>query len=157
MLTIVPAEARSAAEVGGECPVNTVDERAARLVALMAVVLAALSLWAPAWWLIVVLAADFFVRAWVSRRYSPLRWAAKRVLRLAGVGTKPVYAPPKQFAARIGSVLTLIALVLHVSGMHTLAVYVTAALIAAASLEAFLGFCIACWLYPYVFRTRVSR
>ncbi|HET6351848.1 MAG TPA: DUF4395 domain-containing protein [Coriobacteriia bacterium] len=136
-----------------ECPVNTVDERAARIVAGLTVTLALLSLVPGAWWLVAVLAADFAVRAWVNRRYSPLRWAAKRVARAAGLEPKPVYAPPKRFAARIGSVLTLVALAAHLGGAHTAAVVVTAMLVVAASLEAFAGFCIACWLYPFVHRS----
>lgn len=136
------------------CPVNTVDEHAARVVAGIVVATALVSLWAPAWPLVAVLALDFATRAWVDRRYSPLRWIAKRLTHALGLAPKPVYAPPKRFAAQIGSVLTLVALALHLSGLHAAADVVTAALIVAASLEAAAGLCIACWLYPFVHRLR---
>lgn len=136
-----------------ECPINTVDENAARTVAAIVVVLAAISLWAPASFLVAALAVDFTIRGFVNRRYSPLRWVAKRVTGAFGWPIKPVYAPPKQFAARIGSVLTIVATALHLAGLHIPAVIVTAMLIVAASLEAGFGFCIACWIYPVVFRT----
>jgi hypothetical protein len=136
------------------CPTNTVDNNAARVVAGITAALALLSLWPPATWLIAVAAADFFVRAWVNRRYSPLRWIAKQITSALQLQAKPVYAPLKQFAARIGSILAIAATVLHAGGLHLAAASVTFALLAAASLEALAGFCLACWLYPFVFRTR---
>jgi hypothetical protein len=53
------------------------------------------------------------------------------------------YAPPKRFAAQTGSALTIVATLLLVTGLHV-----------AASLEAGLGFCLACWIDPFVFRIR---
>jgi hypothetical protein len=137
-----------------ECPINTVDEHAARIVASIAVVLAAFSLWEPARFLIALLAIDFTLRGFVSRRYSPLRFVAKSITGALGWEPKPVYAPPKRFAAQIGATLTIAATVLHVAGLHVAALVVTTLLIVAASLEAGLGICLACWIYPYVFRLR---
>lgn len=134
------------------CAPNSIDGNAARVVAGIVATLALASLWSPAWWLTIVLAADFFVRAWVGRTYSPLRWVAKRITGALGVPVKPTYAPPKRFAARIGSALTLLIVSAHLLGLSGLAIVVTLALVAAASLEAFASFCIACWVYPYVFR-----
>lgn len=136
------------------CPTNTVDERAARVVAGIVTALAIVSSWTPATWLIALLAIDFAIRAWIGRRYSPLRWVAKRITGVLGWSPKPVYAPPKQFAARIGSVLTAAATVAHLAGIHALGVGLTGALVVAASLEAAAGFCIACWVYPLVFKVR---
>lgn len=136
------------------CTPNTVDERAVRLVAGIVIVIALVSLWPPAMWAMGLLAADFAIRAWVGRAYSPLRWIAKRTASALGLSVKPVYAPPKQFAARIGSAITAVAALLHVAGAHEAALAVTAVLIIAASLEALAGFCLACWLYPYVHRSR---
>lgn len=137
-----------------QCPANTVDEHAARIVAGIVVVLAALSLWPPAWFLIALLAVDFSIRAWIDRKYSHLRLVAKSITGLLGWEPKPVYAPPKRFAAQIGSALTILATVLHIVGFHVAAVVVTVMLIVAAALEAGLGFCLACWLYPFVFRLK---
>ena len=140
-----------------QCPVNTVDEHAARTVAGIVVVLAVTSFWAPAWFLVAFLAVDFTIRGFIDRRYSPLRWVAKQIVGLFGWEIKPVYAPPKRFAAQIGSTLTLAATALHASGLHVAAVVVTSLLVVAASLEAGLGFCLACWIYPFVFRLGGER
>jgi len=140
-----------------QCPANTVDEHAARTVAGIVVALALISLWSPAWWLVAFLAVDFTIRGFVDRRYSPLRWVAKTIVGAIGLEPKPVYAPPKRFAAQIGSVLTILATVLHLAGLHVAAIVVTLLLVVAASLEAGFGFCLACWVYPYVFRMRGQR
>jgi hypothetical protein len=138
------------------CPAGTVDERAARIVAGLTVVIASASLFEPAMWLMGLLAVDFAIRAWGDRRFSPLRWVAKKVTSGLGLEPKPVYAPPKRFAARIGSTITLSAALLHLAGAHEVALGVTVMLIAAASLEAVAAFCVACWIYPHVHRTRVA-
>lgn len=137
-----------------QCPARTVDEHAARACAGLVVVLAALSLWEPAAPLIALLAVDFAIRGFGNRRYSPLRWVAKSVVGLLGLEPKPVYAPPKRFAARIGAAMTVTATLLHVAGLPTAAAVVTVMLIVAASLEAFIGFCLACWVYPFIWKAR---
>jgi len=139
------------------CPANTVDENAARICAGVVVLLAAVSLWPPANALMVVVAADFIIRGFGNRRYSPLRWAAKTLAGALRLETKPIYAPPKLFAAQVGAVLTTLAAVLHMAGVqvggaHAAAYAVTGLLVVAASLESALGFCLACWVYPLVFR-----
>jgi hypothetical protein len=139
-----------------KCPINTVDEHAARIVASIVVVLAAVSLWPPASLLVALLAVDFTIRGFVDRQYSPLRWIAKSVTGALEWEPKPVYAPPKRFAAQIGSTLTILATVSHVAGLPVLAMVVTVMLILAASLEAGFGFCLACWVYPFVFRLRAQ-
>ena len=136
---------------------NTVDEHVARLCAGIVVATAAASLFAPLWWIIAVLAVDFVIRGTVGPRYSPLAAASRATVRAAGIPQKPVYAPPKRFAAQVGAAFTIVATVLHLIGAHLGAVVVTGALIGAASLEAFGGICVACWLYPFVFRTGVVR
>lgn len=132
---------------------NTVDEHVVRLVALAVVGLAVASLHPALAWVSVLLAVDFFVRAWLNPTSSPLRWIARRVVSFARLQPKPIYAPPKRFAARIGSVLTLAAAVAHL-GFDAAAVALTLILVVAAGLEAFANLCIACWVYPYARRIR---
>lgn len=129
---------------------NTVNGNVVRVVALATAALATVSLHSDWAWLSALLAVDFVIRGWTPIQ-SPLQRAATLAVRLGGFGFKPAYAPPKRFAAQVGSVIALSAALLHL-GPHTGATVVTLALIVAASLEAFAGFCVACWLYPYVHR-----
>ena len=139
-------------EKTAQLPANTVDEHVARFVAGYTVLLASASLYGSLAWLIAVLAVDFLIRALAGTNFSPLAVAGRAVVRLARLTPKPVYAPPKSLAAQIGATLTVLATVLHASGLHAAAVVVTILLVAAASLEAFAGVCVACWVHPYVFR-----
>lgn len=132
------------------CPVNSVDGTTARIVAGIVVALAAISIAASAPWIIGLLAADFIIRGFIGRQFSPLRWVAKRVQALLRLAPHYVYAPPKRFAAHVGVAFTVIASVLHLLGLPVAAIAVTGMLIVAASLEACIGFCLACWVYPYV-------
>ena len=137
-----------------QCPANTVDEHAARIVATIVVAAAVASLWPPLRFLVAALAIDFVIRGFVDRRYSPLRFLAKGITGVLGWEPKPVYAPPKRFAAQIGATFTVVATALHLAGLHIGADVATAFLVVAASLEAGFGFCLACWIYPLVFRGR---
>lgn len=139
------------------CAVGTVDGRAARIVAGFVVALALMSLVGAQDFILGILAADFFIRAWVNRTYSPLRWLAHQLLEIANVAPKPTYAPPKLFAAQVGSVITGSAFVLSLLNFNIASLVLTAALVIAASLESIFGYCVACWLYPYIFRARAAN
>lgn len=139
------------------CPANTVDEHAARVVAAMVVILAIVSVATAEWFVMVLLALDFVVRGFVDRHYSPLRFVAKNITAAAGWQSRPVYAPPKRFAAQVGAAVTTLATVFHAGGFHNAAAVTTALLIVAASLEAAFGFCLACWIYPYIHGLRTDR
>lgn len=134
------------------CPVNSVDGTTARIVAGIVVALAAISIAASVPWIIGLLTADFIIRGFIGRQYSPLRWVAKQIQAVLKLQPKYEYAPPKRFAARVGVVFTVTASVLYLLSLPVAAITVTGVLIAAASLEASVGFCLACWLYPYVQR-----
>jgi hypothetical protein len=58
-----------------------------------------------------------------------------------------VPGPPKRFAQTIGAVLSTAAAVLLSVGVAPVALVLLALLIAAASLEAFAGFCLGCWIF----------
>lgn len=137
-----------------DCPPNTIDEHAARIVAGMVVALALLSVWPPATLVVLLILADFAIRGWGQRCYSPLCWIANRFVKLIKLQPRPTYAPPKRFAARIGAAITAVATILHFSGLHMGAAVVIGMLVIAASLETLMGFCIACWVYPFIYRGR---
>lgn len=131
----------------------TVDERAARLVATGVVVLAvtAIGLRTPV--LIALLAYGFVARVASGPRFSPLALLVTRgiVPRLGG-RPRPVPGPPKRFAQAIGAAFTLSALALVLAGAETAGYTVLGLLVVAASLEAFVGFCLGCWLFARLMR-----
>ena len=90
-------------------------------------------------------------------RFSPLGLLVTKVLtpRLDR-RNHLVAGPPKRFAQAIGAVCSLSALVLHfVVGADTAALVVLGILTVAASLEAFVGFCLGCWMFSKLMRLGV--
>ena len=132
---------------------TVVDERAARLVATGVVVLASAAILTTSPVIVAVLAAGFLLRVGWGPRFSPLALLVTRgiVPRLDG-RPRPVPGPPKRFAQAIGATFTTTALVLLVAGAGTAASVVLGLLLVAASLEAFAGFCLGCWLFARLMR-----
>ena len=63
--------------------------------------------------------------------------------------------PPKRFAQSIGLAFSATASVLSVLGAVDASRIVVAALVVAASLEAFVGFCLGCWMFARLMRLGV--
>ena len=98
---------------------------------------------------------DFYLRGWELQRYSPLRWLAIQVNHyILRDRFKPVFAPPKVFAARIGAVLSLAIIVTYVFESGALSVGLAALMICFALLESLVGFCAGCYLYSYYEKLR---
>lgn len=141
------------------CPTNseTVNNRVVRLVAGLVVAVAVLFLVTPQWWLFFLLSGDFLLRAMGLRKYSPLATLGRLLARALKLDSQPVNAAPKQFAATIGFGFALVAGILAFLNFELAARLVAAGLLGAASLEAFLGYCVGCRMYslvPLMWRSR---
>lgn len=126
---------------------NPVNEYAARITAGLVVLLAAATLLSGSVWGLVLIAAGFWLRVLFGPRFSPLALLSVKVLapRLGRVRLVP--GPPKRFAQGMGTVVSTTALVLFIAGAAPAAWIALAVLIAAASLEAFAGFCLGCVIF----------
>jgi hypothetical protein len=137
---------------------DPVDEVSARLVALGALTMAAVTIAFDQRWLLLVLAYGFVARVLTGPRLSPLGLLVTRVVRprLASVEPRPTPGPPKRFAQGIGAVLTVTAALLAFGLGNVGAAYVLLGmLIVAAGLEAFLGFCLGCKIFALLMRIGV--
>lgn len=136
---------------------DPVNEVSARLVASGVVVIAVAAIALDARWLTVLLAYGFVARVLTGPSLSPLGQVVTRVVtpRL-GVAPRLVPGPPKRFAQGIGAFLTVTAAALTYGfGNWAAAQVVLGALVAAASLEAFVGFCLGCKLFALLMRAGV--
>ncbi|SIT27712.1 protein of unknown function [Filimonas lacunae] len=126
-----------------------IDEHVVRIVAALVSVITIVLLFTGWEWLAVLLTVDFALRAF-TRLPSPLAWAAKAVAKQAHWPPKPIFAPPKKFAAAVGSVFSiLIFLFLHFQ-LITL-YYITAfILLACAVLESVFKICLGCYMYNWI-------
>ena len=129
------------------CPISgeMIDERAARIVGVF-VLASALGYLLTGWmaWLW-LLGFDFYSRIFRCD-WSVFRWVAM-MIRERYFAPKMVDAAPKMFAARLGLAMAVAATLLHGIGWLVAAKVAMIFLLAAATLESVLGFCLGCWLH----------
>ena len=132
---------------------NPVNDAAARTVALGVVGMSVLA-FATGWaWLLVPLVYGFAARVVAGPKISPLGRFAVHVATPRLVNWQRfVPGPPKRFAQAIGLAFSLTALVMWLSVGWLDARWVLLPLIAAASLEGFLGFCLGCAIFSRLMR-----
>lgn len=128
---------------------DSVNEDAARVVALGVVTLASVTVLAHQHWLLVALVYGFLARVLSGPTLSPLgQLATRAIVPRLGRPARPVAGPPKRFAQAMGLTFSGVALVLALV-MHAerAADVVLLGLIAAASLEAFFNYCLGCRIF----------
>ncbi|MEO6398404.1 MAG: DUF4395 domain-containing protein [Tepidiformaceae bacterium] len=133
---------------------DPVNEVAARLVAGGVVAMTALFLASGFSPLLLVIAYGFVARVLAGARISPLGLLVTRVVEpRVGIAPRLTPGPPKRFAQGIGASLSLVAAVSYFAlGLEPLAYVCTAAILVAASLESFLGYCLGCKIFALLMR-----
>ena len=134
------------------CPISREqrDERVARTVAFLVILIVpgALALrGAGGGAIMIALAIDFAIRAYLDPHYSPLAIVAKRIAKLLHLHRKPVDAAPKKFAAQIGLLFSIVIGTLLILHLTPAALAVSGVLLFCAFLEAAFGFCVGCEVY----------
>lgn len=140
------------------CPVSfvKVNENAVRITAAQAVLAIFLFLFSPLKWVILIVAADFFVRGFGQPKYSPFAKVSKKILELVKVKPVMTDAAPKIFAARIGFLFSCLLTACWILDLSFAALIIGLMFAACAFLEAAFRFCIACKMYPLVCKIKAS-
>ena len=135
---------------------NIVDEVAVRLIAGVVLVLGVVALATQQWWLYLVLAADFILRAGWGPSASPVAQLVRRWIR-PRVSAAPRYTagPPKRFAAAIGAVLTVAASSLWLAGTTVPVVIIGVVMVVFPALESLGGICVGCIVFGWLMRLGV--
>jgi hypothetical protein len=126
---------------------NPVNEKAARVVAGVVMVVALVALLTSAYWLLAPLAYGFWARVLTGPTLSPLGRFATRVAAPPLGAPKYVPGPPKRFAQGMGAAFTTTAGILALTGVTTGADLLLGALVVAAALESILAFCLGCQVF----------
>jgi hypothetical protein len=126
---------------------NPVNEYAARVTAGLVVLLALLTAAAGSVWGLLAIAAGFWLRLLFGPRISPLALLSVKVITPRLGKVKLVPGPPKRFAQGMGAFVSTASLLLFAAGAVPAAWTVLGILVVAASLEAFLGFCLGCAIF----------
>ena len=128
---------------------NRVNENVVRIVAGF-VLLSALLTIATGWVVIpLYLSVDFFLRAFTNIK-PPFALAGQQIASALALEVKPIYAPPKKFAAAIGFVFSVVISALLLSGLTYTATLVTAVLAIFATLESVFAICAGCYVYSWI-------
>ncbi len=130
---------------------NPVNDAAARTVALGVLGMCALA-WATGWsWMLIPITYGFLARVAAGPRLSPLGQFATRVAGPRLVAWQRFVAgPPKRFAQALGSLMTLAATATWLSVGWSDARWILVPLMAAASLEGFVGYCVGCAAFGWL-------
>jgi hypothetical protein len=127
---------------------NPVNEKAARVVAGVVVVVSAVALATSAYWLLIPLAYGFWARVLTGPTLSPLGRFAMNVAAPRLGAAKYVPGPPKRFAQALGAALTTAGAIAAVGfGQHAVGDVLLVAMIAAAGLESVFAYCLGCKLF----------
>ena len=131
----------------------TVNEKAARTVAALVLMVAVVALATGAQWLLVPLALGFLARVLYGPRFSPFALLATKVIAPRLGAPKEVSGPPKRFAQGMGFVMTATAAVLALGfGSTGAADVLLVAMIVAAGLEAGFALCLGCKVFGLLMR-----
>ncbi|CAK8719836.1 MAG: protein of unknown function (DUF4395) [Candidatus Electronema aureum] len=135
------------------CPVSfeKIDENVARLNAVQTVILLLFFLFSPPLqWLILIVAADFCVRAFWQPKYSLFAMISRKIIALLKIKPVMVDVAPKIFAARIGFLFSCLLIACWLLHLNAAALIVGLMFAVCALLEAAFRFCVACKMYPLV-------
>jgi hypothetical protein len=136
---------------------NPVNETSARIVAGGAVVMSVAFVITGNPWLLLPLTYGFIARVCTGPFLSPLgRISTQIITPRIKREHRLVPGPPKRFAQGIGALFSVAGSVLWFADAQTASRVVIAMLAAAASLEAFVGFCLGCAIFARLMRWGVS-
>ncbi|MEY2966212.1 MAG: hypothetical protein RLY50_262 [Actinomycetota bacterium] len=135
---------------------NPVNETSSRVVAFGVVAMGILYA-ATGWgWVLVPLTYGFVARVLTGPTLSPLgRLAVHVVTPRLPIEHSFSAGPPKRFAQGIGLLFSVSASVLFLFDAEAASRAVVGVLVVAAALEAFLGFCLGCWVFARLMRLGV--
>ncbi len=136
------------------CPVSDkkINENAARINGVFTAVLLTIAVSAHSVIPVVFLAFDFFLRASRYSGYSLVAISSRNIVRYLGIDENIINAGPKIFAARIGFIFNILIIISFVFNASLSIAILSSILILFSLLEGVLGFCVACEIYPFVYR-----
>lgn len=136
------------------CPVSgkRVNERVARINGAFTVLLLIIFGLTQQIFPIVFLALDFLLRATDYSKYSLIGISSKGIVRYLALNENFINAGPKIFAARIGLVFCSLIIIAFAFNAYLPALVLSGMLGLFSFLEAAFGLCVACEIYPFVYR-----
>jgi hypothetical protein len=134
------------------CPISDqhVNEQVTRFNALFAIAVIVLAFVLNSIFLFAFLMADFFIRAFIGIKFSPISFASHYLSNALSLPVKMIDKAPKIFAARLGFLMTTAIGGLFILNLQLASIIVASMLIFFASLEFLFAICIGCMIYTYL-------
>jgi len=134
------------------CPISNkkIDSYLSRITVFLNVLLMLTYIFTrnPVFLLVVV--ADYLIRAFFNVKLSPMRFLAKFIRGLIKLDPKYIDLAPKVFAARLGFVFAFSALIAFVAGFNLLSIAIAIFLMTLSILDSVFDFCLGCFVYHYL-------
>ena len=136
------------------CPISNkkIDEHVARLNGGFTLLFIALFIVTRSIIPVLFLFLDFALRSGNLSRFSPLAYLSRNIAGSLFLKPLLINAGPKIFAARIGFVFNVLIILFYLSGLSVLSFVFTAIFGVCAFLESVFGYCVACQVYPFVYK-----
>lgn len=136
------------------CPISfhKIDENVARLNGALTTLFIAWSIAAETILPVVFLILDFLARSIPKPEYSAFAGISKFLKKSLKLKPLLINAGPKIFAARIGLLFSVVAVGAHFAGLETLSLVFLVIFGICAFLEASIGYCVACKIYPLFYK-----
>jgi len=136
------------------CPVSyqQVNERVAQSNAILVIITMIVFAFTPFKLIIGIMLLDFAVRGFIKPAYSLYSAISKTIVRVMKIKPIMVNADPKVFAAKIGFLFTGTIAVTYILGYLGVSTILGGILVLFAVLEAVFRFCMACKIYPYIYK-----
>jgi hypothetical protein len=136
------------------CPVSDkkVDEHVARVNGIFTVLLLVIFILTQSIIPVIFLATDFFLRSSDYAKYSLIAYSSKGIVSYLGLKQNFINAGPKIFAARIGFLFSCLIIISFRLNAFLPVYSLTGVLVLFSFLEAAYGICVACEIYPFVYR-----
>ena len=134
------------------CPVSfkQVNEKAARINAILSAFSVVLFLVTSYKFIIVFLAIDFFIRGFIDPLYSFFTAISKSILRLSNSKPKLIDGSSKIFAAKLGFLFSSLIFLFAMIDYQLASIAIGLMLILFALLEGIFGYCVGCKIYTFI-------
>lgn len=141
------------------CPISTnkIDENIARIIGALTLITIIVLLITNSFIPILLLIIDFAFRSAELSKYSLFANISKKLKSLLNIESRVVNAGPKIFATRIGLIFSLLIFVTLIFKINELTYILSLVFGICALLESGIGFCVACKIYPIVYKLLYNK
>lgn len=134
------------------CPVSTekIDLNVSRLTVFLNVLLMALFVYTLNPFYLALVIVDYFIRAVLDGRYSPVRYAAAQIVGQLPLEKKPIGLAQKVFASRLGLMCAIASGIFLIAGNTTGSIISISILLILSFADSVLNICVGCLIYNYI-------